>query len=114
MTVFVVQEVEGRNILAASKYGELRVIFPSKTNLMLTTSPAISSARRVLSAFNDEDYLLLMGDPAAIGACCAIAASVNAGSFKVLKWDRQTSMYYSVQFNINKTGTKQDLGELHV
>jgi len=114
MTVYVVQEVGGRNILSATKYGELQVILPSRTNLMLTTAPAVRTVRRVLSSFNDEDYLLLMGDPAAIGLCCAVAASVNAGNFKVLKWDRQSQEYYKVVFSIKKQSENQDLGELHV
>ncbi len=61
--------------------------------------------------FNDDDYLLLVGDPAAIGLCCAVAAAIN-GRFTVLKWDRQEMTYYPVSFDIR--GGSQDLGELHV
>jgi len=116
MTVYVVQEVEGRNVLTASKYGTLEVVLPSKTNLMLTTAPAVRTVKRELSNFSDEDYLLLMGDPASIGLCCAVAAAVNSGRFKVLKWDRQSRDYYAVSLELySKTAFEpEDLGELNV
>ena len=116
MTVYVVQEVDGRNVLTASKYGALEVVLPSKTNLMLTTAPAVRTVKRVLSNFSDEDYLLLMGDPASIGLCCAVAAAINSGRFKVLKWDRQSRDYYAVSLELysNTASVTEDLGELDV
>ena len=54
-----------------------------------------------------------MGDPAAIGLACAVAASTNQGRFKVLKWDRQESVYYPVNINLFERG-ETELGELHV
>ena len=65
MTVYVVQEVPGRNLVPAAKYGELELLLPAKTNLMLSTGPEVTRLRRKLSDFNDDDYLLLIGDPAA-------------------------------------------------
>ena len=56
-----------------------------------------------------------MGDPAAIGLVCALASQHNQGRFKVLKWDRQESMYYPVSIDIHGfSPTKEELGELHV
>jgi len=114
MTVYVVQEVEGRNFLAASRYGDLKVVLPPKTNLMITTAPTVKAVKRVLSDFNDEDYLLLMGDPASIGLCCAVAAQSNRGKFKVLKWDRQERNYYDVAINLFPKADLDNLGEVHV
>ena len=111
MTVYIVQDVPGRNLVPAAKYGELVSLLPAKTNLMLTTGPEVSRLKRKLIDFNDDDYLLLVGDPAAIGLCCAVAAAIN-GRFTVLKWDRQEMTYYPVSFDIR--GGSQDLGELHV
>tara|TARA_R110002020_G_scaffold94037_1_gene226658 strand:+ start:3506 stop:3841 length:336 start_codon:yes stop_codon:yes gene_type:complete len=111
MTVYIVQEVVGRNLVPAQKYGELVPLLPAKTNLMLSTGPEVSMLKRKLVNFNDDDYLLLIGDPAAIGICCAVAASIN-NRFSVLKWDRQEMTYYSVTFDLR--GNATDLGELHV
>jgi len=114
MTVYVVQEVEGRNVLSASNFGKLEVVLPSKTNLMLTTAPAVRTVKRILSGFSDEDYLLLMGDPASIGLCCAVAAAINHGRFKVLKWDRQSRDYYGVELDLYSKSDSDNLGALDV
>ena len=111
MTVYIVQEVLGRNLVPAQKYGELVPLLPARANLMLSTGPEVKMLKRKLMDFNDDDYLLLIGDPAAIGLCCAIAASINS-KFSVLKWDRQEMTYYPVSFDIR--GNSEDLGEVHV
>ena len=110
MTVYIVQEVSGRNLLPARKFGELEVLLPERTNLMLSPGPEIAKLKRKLMNFSDEDYLLLIGDPAAIGICCAIAAMFN-GNFSVLKWDRQEMTYYPVKFLLRN---QEDLGVLNV
>ena len=114
MIVYVVQEVEGRNFLSAGRYGDLKVVLPPKTNLMITTAPTVRAVKRVLSDFNDDDYLLLMGDPASIGLCCAVAAQANQGRFKVLKWDRQERNYYDVSINLHAKADLDNLGDVHV
>ena len=115
MTVFVVQEVPGRNLTPAYKYGELELLLGAKTNLMLGTANVVRELRKHLTNFNDDDYLLLMGDPAAIGLVCAMASHHNQGRFKVLKWDRQESMYYPVSMDVHGySPNKEQLGELHV
>ena len=111
MTVYIVQESPGKNLVPAQKYGELELLLPARTNLMLSTGPEVQKLKRKLNSFSDEDYLLLIGDPAAIGLCCAIAASAS-GRFSVLKWDRQEMTYYPVTFDIRRTST--ELGEVYV
>tara|TARA_R100000781_G_scaffold84721_1_gene52171 strand:+ start:268 stop:603 length:336 start_codon:yes stop_codon:yes gene_type:complete len=111
MTVYIVQEAPGKNLVPAQKYGELELLLPARTNLMLSTGPEVQKLKRKLNSFSDEDYLLLIGDPAAIGLCCAIAASAS-GRFSVLKWDRQEMTYYPVTFDIRRTST--ELGEVYV
>ncbi len=115
MTVYVVQEVPGRNLVPANKYGDLELLLPAKTNLMLSTGPEVNRLKRKLLDFSDDDYLLLMGDPAAIGICCAIAAQKN-GRYSVLKWDRQHMTYYPVFFSLRGgvDSDESDLGDLYV
>ena len=115
MTVYVVKDVHGRNLVPAHKYGDLELLLPAKTNLMLSTGPEVNRLKRKLIDFSDDDYLLLMGDPAAIGVCCAIAAQKN-GRYSVLKWDRQHMTYYPVAFSLRGgiNTEDSDLGDLHV
>jgi len=44
--------------------------------------------------------LLLIGDPAIIAVCGAIAAKNNGGRFKVLKWDRNEKRYYDLEIDL--------------
>lgn len=104
MTVYVVQEVAGRNIASARQFGDFEVLLPSNSNIMLSSVPSVRRMKSILQDFKDEDYLLLIGDPAAIGAACAIAAYYNRGRFKLLKWDRQEGLYYPVEIDIHKKG----------
>ena len=104
MSVFVVQEVPGRNILGARSYGDLKVLLPSNTNIVLSPGPTIRRLRSKLKEFNDSDYLLLMGDPAVIGLACVIAAETNLGKFGLLKWDRIEKDYYPVHIDIHQKG----------
>ena len=91
-TVYVVQETPGRNILKATSFGNIEVLLPANTNIMFSSIPVIRKLKRKLSNYNsDKDYLLLIGDPSAIGVCCAIIAQ-KASKFTVLKWDRETQL----------------------
>jgi hypothetical protein len=55
-----------------------------------------------------------MGDPASIGLCCAVAAAINHGRFKVLKWDRQSRDYYGVELDLYSKSDSENLGALDV
>jgi len=97
MTVYVVQEVAGKNILSAEKYGDLELLLPEGSQLVLRL-------KTKLKDFSDDDYLLLMGDPSAIGIACAVASSNNRGRFKCLKWDKREYKYYPVDVNLFEKG----------
>ena len=104
MTVYVIQEVTGRNIASARQYGDFEVLLPSQTNIMLSAGPSVRRMKRILQDFKEEDYLLLIGDPAAIGVACSIAALFNRGRYNILKWDRQEGMYYPVLIDLHQKG----------
>lgn len=99
--VFVVQEVANRNIIAAREYGELSVLLPSG-DVVLSPGPVVRKLQRKLVKFCDKDYLLLMGDPVAIGIACAVAADMNQGRVGLLKWDRQQHVYYPVKLELHR------------
>ena len=104
MTVYVVQEVKSRNVLSAEKFGELELLLPEGSQLVLSTGPTVRRLRYKLRNFNDDDYLVLIGDPSAIGIACSIAATNNRGQFKCLKWDKREYKYYPVEVNLNESG----------
>jgi len=98
--VYVVQEVPGRNITSASKHGELVALLPAG-DIVLSPQPTVRRLRTALRDFNDDDFLLLMGDPVAIGLATAIAAEINVGKVAFLKWDRQEQLYYIVRADVH-------------
>ena len=99
--VYVTQEVAGRNVIPARQYGELSVLLP-QGDVVLSAGPTTRKLQRLLKDFGDNDYLLLMGDPVAIGLACAIACDVNRGRYKALKWDRQNHVYYPVEVELHR------------
>ncbi len=103
-TVFLVQENPYINVLSAADYGDIVVLFESGQQIMFSPQPAIRKLKRKLKDFNDNDYLLMMGDPAAMGIACCIAAEMNRGKFNILKWDKKQQRYYPVSINLNEKG----------
>ena len=98
MTVYVVQEPDpNKNILSASKYGDLKIILPARENMMFSPAPTVARLKKALKNFNDSDFLLLIGDPAAIGFAIHYALQANRQQVKLLKWDRREVMYYPVE-----------------
>ena len=102
--VYLVQENPYVNVLSAEEYGDIDILFDSGQQIMFSPQPAIKKLRRKLKSFCDDDYLLMMGDPAAMGIACCIAADINRGKFKILKWDKKEKRYYPVSININEKG----------
>ena len=111
-TVFLVQENPYVNVLSAEEYGKIEVLFESGQQIMFSPQPAIRKLKRKLKDFNDEDHLLMMGDPAAMGIACCIASEMNRGKFKILKWDKLQKRYYSLQINLNEKGELDESDKL--
>ena len=102
--VYLVQENPYISVLSAEEYGQIETLFESGSQIMFSPQPAIRKLKRKLKDFNDNDHLLMMGDPAAMGIACCVAAEMNRGKFKILKWDKMQKRYYSVQVNLNEKG----------
>tara|TARA_R100000655_G_scaffold85077_1_gene124713 strand:- start:727 stop:1077 length:351 start_codon:yes stop_codon:yes gene_type:complete len=108
MTVYISQHVRGRNYEDASKFGDLEVLVPNVENINLySTAPVVRSMNRKLRDFCDEDYILFSGDPVAIAIASVVAAKINRGRFKALKWDRQEAVYYPLTISTTGTGGKK-------
>ena len=101
-TVYVVQENPKVDIVSANKFGELKALADKREQVHLMPESIISNLKKQLKYFNDEDYLLLLGDPALIGAAMTVASNYNNGNVKVLKWDRMEKMYYPVKLKLLK------------
>ena len=99
MTVYVLQEM-GRNVRSAEKFGDLKIVLSDNKQIVLSSGPLTFKLKHELKDFNDDDYLLLMGDPAIIALAGAVASDANGGRFKVLKWDRDEKKYYDIEIDL--------------
>lgn len=99
--VFAVQEDSKKNLLPALDYGDLEHILDALDQVGLNPDPWVKKIRRKLKDFTSDDFILAVGDPAAIGIACAVAASRTGGRFKMLKWDRQERRYFPVSIDIH-------------
>jgi len=106
--VYVVQEMPNHDIASAFKFGEMSVLLPSNTNIQISTIPTVRVLRRKLREYKDGDYLLLTGDPVAIGLACSIAAFYNAGRYTTLKWDRRERLYIPIKIDITENGERDE------
>lgn len=99
--VYVVQESPGKNILGAADFGTPEILLSSDRQVIFSPGPVVFELRNRLQRFSDDDYILPIGDPAAIAITCMVAAENNLGRVKLLKWDRQESRYYPLQVDLH-------------
>lgn len=87
-----------RDVSSARKFGPLSVLLPPGD--VASCDEVIETTLKILEqqliAFTDDDYLLLIGDPIAIGMATSVAAYMNDGRVRFLRWDRQRSEYIPV------------------
>lgn len=106
--VFVVQEMPNHDISPAMKFGKIEILLPSNAQIAFSTTPSVRRMRRKLMDFGDGDYLLLTGDPVAIGLACAIASFNNGGRYTALKWDRREYIYIPVRIDVTERGESDE------
>lgn len=109
--VYVVSETLQHNISSAMDYGQIETILPPNAQIAFSVAPTVRRIKRKLANFSDNDYLLLIGDPSAIGITCAVAASMNRGKFKCLKWDKRERRYIPLEVDLFQKGDYDESDE---
>lgn len=104
--VYVVQSTT-LNLSKATRFGELISILPQRANITMSPAPVLRELRAKLKDFNDSDYLLPLGDPVAIALAAFVAADMNVGRVKLLKWDRELNDYYVVKADFYDSGSRE-------
>jgi hypothetical protein len=62
---------------------------------------ALEHARSKLKFMQEDDCLLLNGDPVMIGICLAVAAEL-IGRVKLLRWDRREKIYLPIALDFDQ------------
>ena len=109
--VYVIQDIPGTkvgapkiNIIGATQFGQLKVLLPEHSQIILSPNYVITTLRQKLKEYTTKDYLLLTGDPAIIGVACSIVSDITNGKYNLLKWDKQERRYYPVEINLYTKG----------
>lgn len=84
------------NLDPAKMFGELAVMLPPNAN-RLHINPLVGALREQMKDYSSDDHIVAVGDPSLIAAAACIAVRKTGGLLKILKWDRQTSNYISVE-----------------
>lgn len=79
----------------AEEFGEL-VMLLSPTAAPFRSEEVQHELCEKLADFGDEDFLLLVGNPALIGMTVAIAATVNGGAVRLLQWNGRERRYIPI------------------
>jgi hypothetical protein len=107
MTVFVVQKQmrfdEGsgdlvprfRTLEKAEKFGQIQYLLSPSAH-PFNPENIIGDLHDKLKTYSDEDYLLLIGNPALIGMATAVAGHYNGGKLKLLQWSGRQGDYAEI------------------
>jgi hypothetical protein len=102
VTVYIVQEprpfrngetkvLQYPDLSPATTYGAPLFVFSANDQPGLTPGPSFAQARKVLKDFSDEHYLLWAGgDPVALSIATMVAASINFGRIRFLRWEKNS------------------------
>ena len=94
--------VPSMDLSPAAEYGELTVMIPwVGKDALLMTVPVVRKIRDAMRGFSDDDYILAVGDPGAIAVAGAVAAEMNRGRFRILKWDGRNHRYLEVPYDVS-------------
>ena len=99
--VYVVSETGQHNITSAMDFGDIETVLPPNAQVAFYVVPTVRRIRRKMVNFTDDDYLLFIGDPTAMAIVASMAAEVNHGRFKCLKWDKYERRYIPIQVDLH-------------
>lgn len=84
------------NLSPAAEYGDLEVLLDIR-DIAFSSGPMMSKLKLALKNFCDDDYIIGVGDPSALGATIMVASKINNGRVNLLKWNRQTKSYILIR-----------------
>ena len=107
--VYVIQNVlrkhldgtlRGLDYSQAERFGEIIFLFDGSKQVVMSPQPTIRKLKSLLKDFKDNDYLLLVGDPALIGLTTAVVSTICNGRYNMLKYDRIEKDYFPIRVDV--------------
>lgn len=81
------------DLTPAQKFGELVYLLRPGNIYADKLEGALAALKAGLNAYTEEDSILAIGDPVAIGATVLVAANLTGGKVGMLKFDRIAEDY---------------------
>lgn len=91
-------ERKAMDLRPAAEFGDVVVLLEHNQSL-LSPVPTVRALKEKLRDFSDDDYILPVGDPALIATVSMVAAEMNHGRVKLLKWDKGLHKYFVIQID---------------
>lgn len=92
------------DITPAAEYGEIEILL-GHTQSLFAPVPTVRKLRDKLAEFSDDDYILPVGDPVLMSTVAMVAAEMNNGRVKFLKWDRIQRRYMVITVDTSGAST---------
>ena len=112
--VFIVNEPLGSggkrviDLSPALEFGQMVHVLPA--GQVVNDPDTLTNALRAgLADFREGDYLLLVGNPAAIGCATALAASLTGGSVNLLRWHGHQRRYEAMSVDLAVDDTDEEV-----
>lgn len=104
-TVYITERTSGKDFSGADRFGHVEFLFRKGVypdNLDQRIPDMVDIARRKLANFDpNSDFILPVGDPVGIAIVFMILGHCR-GRVSVLKYDRQTGIYYVAPITIRE------------
>jgi len=96
--VYVVQDSPGKNLNDAHRFGKIRILlFPR--DVRRGPDFMVSKLVEELQGITSIDYVLLIGDPVAIGLTLVLSLDI-LGTVVALKWNRREYKYEPMEITV--------------
>lgn len=96
-------------------YGTIKFLFTwselRHDDALEETWPFLVRLHELLRNFNDNDYIVPLGNPTLVAMAVLVAAEVNDGRVKMLDWIRDERRYRVVQIDLNELDAALDAHE---
>lgn len=96
--VYIVQAHNNKDMSDARRHGELHVLYPSHIHRPYDTDHLTNVAHTQLRDFCEDDFLLLLGDPAICGMVTKVASEYSE-IVRMLSWNRIKQEYHEVTWD---------------
>lgn len=93
--------LEPLDMSPAREWGEVKVILTPGANPFTSMPAIIDDLHAALQDITPNDFIILVGNPAIMGAMAAIAAEYTEGKLRVLQWHKYQNRYNEIKFNVS-------------